>query len=351
MSACAPSGTVGSNALPNGNVASRQAVALPSDVGGAGGRRDKLRQMPQPLSSPTHSRLIHPRAWLLVAGLGAWMALSGCAALRTGPTEGEPGDESATTAAKRSLPPAVNRITRTLLITPEPDQAWELFALPGKRAIPFEATSVLGRPALRVRADRSVSILRQRFASPAVNVGQLDFSWKIDGLPMGADMRDVQTEDSPVRVVLAFGGDRSRLSPRAHRVSELSRLITGEDLPFATLSYVWSAHEPLETVILNPRTDRIRKLVVATGAGQLGQWLDYRRDVRADFVRAFGEQPGPLLAIALMTDTDNTESALQAWYGALHLRQASGARADAPALPVMPLPAGRILQPNTGHPG
>ena len=286
-------------------------------------------------------------SWHLPADRGArWgvlplacAVLAGCANLGGG------------TSAKHSPEEDLQPFAARLLSTPASEPAWEVFALPGKRSVPFEATTVLGRPALRVRADRSVSILRQRFASPAVNVGQLDFSWKIDGLPVGADMRDAQTEDSPVRVVLAFGGDRSRLSPRAHRVSELSRLITGEDLPFATLSYVWSAHEPLETVIHNPRTDRIRKLVVATGAAQLGQWLDYRRDVRADFVRAFGEQPGPLLAIALMTDTDNTESALQAWYGALHLRPDSGARADAPAVPVMPSPADKIPQPNTGHPG
>ena len=269
----------------------------------------------------------------------ACAVLAGCANLS--------GDSTAGRSPEADLQPFALR----LLSTPASEPAWEVFALPGKRSAPFEASTVMGRPALRVRADRSVSILRQRFANPAVNVGQLDFSWKIDSLPIGADMRDAQTEDSPVRVVLAFGGDRSRLSPRAHRLSELSRLITGEELPFATLSYVWSAHEPLETVILNPRTDRIRKLVVASGPTQLGQWLDYRRDVRADFVRAFGEEPGPLLAIALMTDTDNTESALQAWYGALHLRPASNAAADAPAVPAMPSPAGKISSPNTGHPG
>jgi len=37
--------------------------------------------------------------------------------------------------------------------------------------------------------------------------------------------------------------------------------------------------------------------------------------VRADFVKAFGEAPGALLAIGIMTDTDNTRSEAQAWYG------------------------------------
>jgi len=62
---------------------------------------------------------------------------------------------------------------------------------------------------------------------------------------------------------------------------------------------------------------------VETGEQSLGQWLRYERNVRADFVRAFGEEPGPLLAIALMTDTDNTSSKLQAWYGSLILESSN----------------------------
>lgn len=219
---------------------------------------------------------------------------------------------------------------RELLLTPDSPAHWERFLLPGKRSAPFEPVTAKGRPALRVHADRSVSILRRRFVGAEPSVRALSFSWKVDMLPLNADLRDAQAEDSPVRVVLAFGGDRTQLTARHLRLSELTRLVTGEELPYATLAYVWSNHEPLETVIRNPRTDRIRKLVVASGAGDLGQWLDYRRDVRADFIRAFGEEPGPLQAIALMTDTDNTQSALQAWYGALRLEPAATASLEQP---------------------
>ena len=38
-----------------------------------------------------------------------------------------------------------------------------------------------------------------------------------------------------------------------------------------------------------------------------------------DFQRAFGEAPGPLTSIALMTDTDNTASSAEAWYGPVTL--------------------------------
>jgi hypothetical protein len=214
-------------------------------------------------------------------------------------------------------------MTASLLTTPAMPPRWELLMLPTKRSEPFVPTEVMGREALSVKANNSVSILRQQFGEGLPSVGMLNFSWKVDALPSMADLRDPEAEDAPVRIVLAFGGDRSLLSPRTHRLSELSRLLTGEELPYATLAYVWSAQEPLETVVHNPRTDRIRKLVVETGEQSLGQWREYKRDVRLDYIRAFGEVPGPLLAIALMTDTDNTDSKLQAWYGRLQL-EASG---------------------------
>ena len=70
---------------------------------------------------------------------------------------------------------------------------------------------------------------------------------------------------------------------------------------------------------INPRTDRIRKLVVESGPQRLSRWLDYERNVRADFEQAFGEPPGALVGIGIMTDTDNTQSQARAWYGPLNL--------------------------------
>ena len=67
------------------------------------------------------------------------------------------------------------------------------------------------------------------------------------------------------------------------------------------------------------RTDRIRKLVLESGPQQLGRWLDYERDIKADFQKAFGEAPGALVGIGIMTDTDNTRGQALAWYGPVSL--------------------------------
>jgi len=100
---------------------------------------------------------------------------------------------------------------------------------------------------------------------------------------------------------------------------ELAQALSGEAPPYATLMYVWDAKAPIDTVIVNPRTDRIRKIVVDSGPTELKRWREHRRDVAADFRRAFGEEPGPLLALAVMTDSDNTRSRSRAWYGPVTL--------------------------------
>jgi hypothetical protein len=179
-----------------------------------------------------------------------------------------------------------------------------------------------------VRSDSSVSMVRQTMRVEAADLGRLHFSWKVPALLPAADMRERDLDDSPVRIVLAFEGDRGKFSARDSMLSELAHALTGEPMPYATLMYVWCNHVAVDSVLHNTRTSRIRKLVIESGPLKLGQWLDYQRDVRADFEKAFGEAPGALVSIGIMTDTDNTRSSSTAWYGPVrHVRAATmGAR-------------------------
>ena len=79
--------------------------------------------------------------------------------------------------------------------------------------------------------------------------------------------------------------------------------------------YVWDSQADVESLVVNKRSDRIRKIVLESGPAHLGQWRNYRRDIRADYRRAFGEDPGALIGVAVMTDSDNTQSRAEAWYG------------------------------------
>ncbi len=197
--------------------------------------------------------------------------------------------------------------------------SWKPLHLPGKRKTQYTHATHEGRPAVLATANSSVSMFRRAVRIPADELGLLTFSWKVPGLIQTADMAQRELDDSPVRLVLAFEGDRSRFSHKNRMLSELSHALTGEELPYATLMYVWCNQCKAGDVIVNPRTDRIRKMSVESGSGNLGRWLDYQRDIRADFIKAFGEEPGALTGIALMTDTDNTQSKATAWYGPVSL--------------------------------
>jgi len=204
--------------------------------------------------------------------------------------------------------------------------AWQEVQLPGKTPTVYRLdehapTNARGmHTALKANAQSSASMLRAPVRIEPEALGRVDFSWLVPQLIANADMAQRDLDDSPVRLILAFEGDRSNFSPKNAMLNELARLLTGEEMPYATLMYVWCNQRPVGSVIHSPRTDRIRKIVVESGAQGLKQWRTYERDIRADYVRAFGEAPGALVAIGLMSDSDNTHSNAVAWYGPIALR-------------------------------
>jgi hypothetical protein len=246
--------------------------------------------------------MFHKAAKCLV--MGGLLQLAACSSLAPPPAD-PAGDE----AGLRPTP-------WTLASGGAPNApAWQHYKLPGKQPSRFSYVRKDDRDAMLASARSSASMLRQVVRIEPAGLANVRFSWKVPALIAQADMALREADDSPVRIVLAFEGDRRKLSGKNAMLSELARALTGEEMPYATLMYVWCNTRKPGTVIVNPRTDRIRKLVVESGAGKLHQWVDYERNIRADYEKAFGEAPGALVGIAIMTDSDNTHSNTQAWYG------------------------------------
>jgi hypothetical protein len=148
--------------------------------------------------------------------------------------------------------------------------------------------------------------------------GRIRFDWRIEQALREADVALRDKEDSPLRLMLAFDGDRGEFSAKDAAMSELTQLMTGEPLPYATLMYVWCGKREIGTVVHNPRTDRIRKIVAANPQSALSTGA-IERDIVADYRQAFGRSPGRLIGIAIMTDSDNTKSSARALYGPIEI--------------------------------
>lgn len=202
--------------------------------------------------------------------------------------------------------------------SPRPD--WQPLLLPGKRATAYRRGKVDGRDAWHARADAAASLLRRPLSTPVTATTTAEFSWRIAGTIVGADLRKADAADSPVRVAFAFAGDVSKLPTRTRMQFHLAEALTGEMPPYATLMYVWDNHAEVDSVLTGPRSERVRNLVLESGPAHVGQWRHYRRPLAADFRRAFGEPPGRLMAVAIMTDSDNTGGHAEAWYGDVVLR-------------------------------
>lgn len=208
---------------------------------------------------------------------------------------------------------------------------WQPQTLPGKRATRYAvAPAEDGRPVVRAQADRSASLVRHKLRLEPAQFARLRFSWRVPALIADGDVRGRDTEDAPARIVLAFDGDARRLGERDRLLFDLAETLGGERPPFATLMYVWDAQAPLDSVVVNSRTGRVRKIVVESGAEQLGRWRLHERDIAADYRRAYGEAPGALIGVALMTDADNTASRAQAAYGPVCFIAADGPGAARP---------------------
>ena len=194
---------------------------------------------------------------------------------------------------------------------------WSHFPFPGKVATSYRYAHEEGRDAIFAQSKSSSSMIRRHIQIAPEDLGTVNFSWKVPELIQGCDISEAGKDDSPVRILLTFDGDRAKFSAKNALLSELANVLLGEPMPYATLVYVWSNQYTVGSVIHGARTDRVRSIVVESGERNLKQWLDYERPVRADFEQAFGEAPGALLSVAIMTDSDNNKSQTSAWYGPL----------------------------------
>ncbi|HJU21142.1 MAG TPA: DUF3047 domain-containing protein [Casimicrobiaceae bacterium] len=185
----------------------------------------------------------------------------------------------------------------------------------GKRETHYDLIDDDGTVVLHAVADNAASALAYPLHLALHDAPILAWRWKVAGEIPGADPRRASREDAPARVVLEFDGDSSKLPLVDRAIYGAARHVAGRELPYATLMYIFANREGVGTVIPNPHTRRIQMIVVSSGASGVGRWQSLTRNVHADFVRAFGEEPGTLTAVGVLTDSDNTDGHAEAWYG------------------------------------
>lgn len=198
-------------------------------------------------------------------------------------------------------------------VLPSGWRVWQLSNL--KRPTQYRLVDHEGRTVVFARARGSASGLVLPISIDLREYPILQWRWNVSSLIVGADNTQRQTEDSPVRIVIAFDGDKSKLPLEERLFAEQFKAFTQQEFPYALLMYIWENRAPVGAVIENLNTSRIKMIVADSGEAKVGAWREHTRNVYEDYKRAFGEEPPRVRSIAIMTDSDNTGGDAEAYYG------------------------------------
>lgn len=170
-------------------------------------------------------------------------------------------------------------------------------------------------------ADASASGLEYPTSFDVHEYPWLAWRWRVPKSIEGSRNSLAHIEDAPARMVVTFEGGRDKLPPEEQINYDLAKAIAGTTLPYATLMYVWDDNLPYGAVVQHNLSSRVKSIVVGSKAS-LGTWVEERHNLLNDYKRAFGEDPPKAMAVGFMTDSDNSATLANAFYGdILLLRQ------------------------------
>jgi hypothetical protein len=206
---------------------------------------------------------------------------------------------------------------------------WRFVGFPKSKAdIPatrFDLAEVQGERALKVSTRASYGSWVHDL--PKAEPGRLQWRWRLDQpLTGGKVVADIQTkagDDAALKVCVMFDHPLDRVPFVERIVLRIARSISGEDLPAATLCYVWDSVHPAGLQGANPYTQRVRFITLQGKGAPLAQWQTETRDVAADFAKLFADElPSgaavpKVRAVLVGADSDNTGAESVGWVNAL----------------------------------
>ena len=123
--------------------------------------------------------------------------------------------------------------------------------------------------------------------------------WKIENTFENINERTKEGDDYPARLYVVFSGGLFFWQTKA-------------------LNYVWSSNEEVGVSWPNAYSSNAVMIAVQSGVEKVGKWVKQKRNIREDFRRYFGRDVKEVHAVAIMTDTDDTNGNMLAYYGNIY---------------------------------
>ena len=171
---------------------------------------------------------------------------------------------------------------------------WQTVSFPNIAPVVFSARA----GTLEVAADSAAGLLWHALRPPRPAPAAAQWSWKVEQGVRPTDLTRRGEDDRTLAVYFVFGetGDAAK-GPTALLSASSTR----------ALVYVFGGNAPRASLLPSPHMGERGKFIILRPAdGPKRQWLQESVDLKADYVRAFGQRPGHLLAVAISSDSDDT---------------------------------------------
>jgi hypothetical protein len=155
----------------------------------------------------------------------------------------------------------------------------------------------------------------------------LVWRWKINRT-VGMAVENVKDRnDCSARIRVIFGPGKT-VSAENTRAFEGFFKLLGISSPFSEpsgykIDYIWANRAEKDSIVDYPGSTRHKMIVMESGNEKANGWLWERRDMVGDFKKCFGIDPPGIAGIIVLTDTDQTNEGVEAWYESIVLAKES----------------------------
>ena len=169
-----------------------------------------------------------------------------------------------------------------------------------KRHTRYEEVVLDGRSCLRATSQNSASVLLTPVRFNPETYKWFSWEWRVDQLVAKEALDRKSGSDAAARVYVYFQSPGLPWQKRS-------------------LDYVWSASLPVGAILNSAFSPTSKMIVVESGTASLGQWRKVERNLEDDYERCFDQHLPDVIAIGIMTDTDNTGGKALAYFDELRV--------------------------------
>jgi len=205
-------------------------------------------------------------------------------------------------------------------------EGWKAFAFPKKKRL--TEYSVLNEGStgfVKAVSAQSASAIYTEVEADLKRFPYFTWKWKVDGTIKNEAEGKKAGDDFSARVYVTFAPDPKASSYFDRLKRSLASSLFGTKLPGNAINYVWASHLEKDAVLKSPYTDSVAVMAIESGDAEAGQWVTEERNVYEDYKKCFNAEPPKVLAVVIMTDSDNTGTSATGYYADIAFRNHSGA--------------------------